>query len=171
MTKSFTQPNETQNKRRWLVHPFRLKACSRKIKLHSKFFLHGKILNTEFNISMSTKRKPVMDGSVLGTLRLDDSDCLRSGILQAEAEFLVSVSAVEGIPSPWLLLWMLISMKSTLLGMSSANLLKCKECSECSLILQEQTLKRKGCANHLRLFRVSCLVWLGQGLYHVSQSP
>ena len=53
---------------------------------------------------MATKRKPVMDRSVLGTPRVDDSDYLRSGILQAEAEFLVSVSAVEGIPSPWLLL-------------------------------------------------------------------
>ena len=122
----------------------------------AKFSIHGKILNTKFNISMSSKRKPVMNGSVLGTSRLDDSDCLRSGILQAKAEFLVSVSAVEGIPSPWLLLWMLISMKSTLFRISSANLLKCKECSECSLILEEQTLKRKGCANHLRLFRVSC---------------
>ena len=49
---------------------------------------------------MSTKRKPVMDGSVLGALRLDDSDRLRSGIFRAEAEVLLSVSAVEGIPSP-----------------------------------------------------------------------
>ena len=49
---------------------------------------------------MSTKRKPVMNGSVLGALRLDDSDSLRSEILRAEAEFTVSVSAVEGIPSP-----------------------------------------------------------------------
>ena len=41
-----------------------------------------------------------MNGSVLGALRLDDSDSLRSEILRAEAEFTVSVSAVEGIPSP-----------------------------------------------------------------------
>ena len=46
------------------------------------------------------KRKPVMDGSVLGALRLDDSDCLRSGIFGEEADVLVFVSAVEGIPSP-----------------------------------------------------------------------
>ena len=38
-----------------------------------------------------------MNGSVLGALRLDDSDSLRSEILRAEAEFTVSVSAVEGI--------------------------------------------------------------------------
>ena len=41
-----------------------------------------------------------MDGSVLGALRLDDSDCLRSGIFGEEADVLVFVSAVEGIPSP-----------------------------------------------------------------------
>ena len=36
------------------------------------------------------------------------------------------------------------------------RLLPCKECYKCSLILQEKTLKRKGCASHLRLFCISC---------------
>ena len=36
------------------------------------------------------------------------------------------------------------------------RILPCKECFECSLILQEQTLKRKGCASDLRVFCVSC---------------
>ena len=36
------------------------------------------------------------------------------------------------------------------------RLLPCKECYKCSLILQEQMLKRKGCASHLRLFCISC---------------
>ena len=36
------------------------------------------------------------------------------------------------------------------------RLLPGKEYFECSLILQEQTLKRKGCASHLHLFYVSC---------------
>lgn len=39
------------------------------------------------------------------------------------------------------------------------RLLLCNECYKCSLILQEQTLKRKGCASHLCLFWSVCSLW------------
>ena len=81
---------------------FLLKSLLLQNYLHSKGSSQGKILNTESNISMLTKQNPVMDGSVLGIPQSGDLDCLGSGIFQAEAEFLVFMSAVEGNPSPLL---------------------------------------------------------------------
>ena len=36
------------------------------------------------------------------------------------------------------------------------DILPCKECNECSLILSEKDSKRKGCASHLQLLCCSC---------------
>ena len=111
---------------------------------------------------MATKRKPVMDRSVLGTPRVDDSDYLRSGILQAEAEFLVSVSAVEGIPSPWLLLWMLISANPVRICWNVRSALNavwfCK-----SKLLNGKDVPA--------IFACFVSRGLGEGPYHVSKVP
>ena len=67
MIESLTQPHETRNKRRWLAHPFRLRVCSCKIKLHSEHSLHFSkfamdILKGEDFMEISIQRRSQGDG-------------------------------------------------------------------------------------------------------------
>ena len=67
MIESLTQPHETRNKRRWLAHPFRLRVCSSKIKLHSEHSLHFSkfaldILKSVDFMDISIQRRSQGDG-------------------------------------------------------------------------------------------------------------
>ena len=156
MIESLTQPHETRNKRRWLAHPFRLRVCSCKIKLHSEHSLHFSkfamdILKGEDFMEISIQRRSQGDG-IPSTADTDTRNSASACKIPLRKQ---SESSNRKVPStdPSMTGFRLVNME---ILNSVFRILQCKENFECSFILREQAFKRKGCTSHLRLFCVSC---------------
>ena len=147
--------------------PFWLRACAFHISLSSfyknLFHLIGKscrkfaldILRSVDFMEISIKRRHIRVSEGDGIPSTADTDTVNSASARKISLRKLSESSNRKAPStdPFITGFRLVDME---ILDSVFRILPCKEYFECSLILQEQTLKRKGCASDLRVFCVSC---------------